>query len=106
MCSCVCGGRGVNHRTTAGGRGLASGMPSPERPGRPKTFSRLWSPICNGKPSSRKEMLMRQRGGHTGENVALCQLVCVSVCARSLCAFYRPQFLNFPIWRKTLGGFA
>ncbi|KAA8584219.1 hypothetical protein FQN60_008004 [Etheostoma spectabile] len=35
--------------TTAGGRGVASGLPSPERPGRPKTFSRLWSPICNGK---------------------------------------------------------
>ncbi len=45
------GGWGVNYRTTAGGRGLASGLPSPERPGRPKTFSRLWSPICNGKPT-------------------------------------------------------
>lgn len=51
-CVCVCVvGWGVNYRTTAGGRGLASGLPSPERPGRPKTFSGLWSPICNGKPS-------------------------------------------------------
>lgn len=52
VCVCVCGeggGWGVNYSTTAGGRGLASGLPSLERPGRPKTFSRLWSPICNGK---------------------------------------------------------
>lgn len=52
MFVCVCGeggGWGVNYSTTAGGRGLASGLPSLERPGRPKTFSRLWSPICNGK---------------------------------------------------------
>lgn len=93
---CVCGGGwGVNYRTTAGGRGLASGMPSPERPGRPKTFSRLWSPICNGKPSSRKEMLMRLRGGHRGENVALCQLLQAGVVRGAFPASYRPPFLYF-----------
>lgn len=66
----VCGVWGVNYRTTAGGRGLASGLPSLERPGRPKTFSRLWSPICNGKPTyngrqkgNANEAVRRLRGG-------------------------------------------
>ncbi|CAB1424015.1 unnamed protein product [Pleuronectes platessa] len=53
------------HRTAAGGRALASRLSSPERPGRPKTFSRLWSPICNGKPSDNGRVPSITWGLHT-----------------------------------------
>lgn len=76
---CVCadggGGRGVEHGITAGGRGLACGLPALQCPRRPKTFSRWWSAICNGKPAHNGQKKGNAneavRGGSTGESVAL-----------------------------------
>lgn len=72
---CVVGSSGGwIYRTTAGGRGLASGMPSPERLRRPKTFSRFWSPICNEKAAYKGQ---EKGNANEGGSVSVC--VCVWV---------------------------